>query len=47
MSLEYEELTMQYGCVTCGAEWYGYKEACPVCSKEKSDPIIIKGEKDI
>ena len=40
MSIEYEELTMQYGCVTCGAEWYGYKEECPVCPiKNKRETI--------
>ena len=40
MSIEYEDLTMQYGCLGCKHEWYDYSHAtiqsshieCPECS---------------
>ena len=39
MSIEYEELTMQYGCLDCEHEWTAYPKSgseldqlCPSCS---------------
>ena len=42
MSIEYEDLTMKYGCLDCENEWYDNSHAsvqssrleCPECSSE-------------